>query len=169
MPAIAWFLVVLAAIALIGWIVSKGTGSRTWALDDWHYDDGETIVWRDDAADVAVIPKLGQSRVIRPPRLHRWKVITTTTRVIMATKAMGGKYVVMYVLYPGHATGDDSKKIDGGLLTTGYQTIVVVPGAVTAHGDEGYVTLEPEPTDRSSTNVAEVRIYSDLLTTFRLP
>ena len=169
MPAVAWFLVVLGAIALIGWIVSKGTGSRTWPVDDWPYDKGETIVWRDDAAYVALIPKLGQSKVMRPPRLHRWKVITTTTRVIMATKAIGGKYIVVYVLYPGHATGEDSRKIDGGLLTTGYQTIVVVPGAVTAQTNDGYVTLEPDPSEPSSTNVAEVRIYTDLLTTFCLP
>lgn len=169
MMAIVLFLLVLGAIALVGWGVSKRTGSHMWPLDDWHYDEGETIVWRDDAADVAVIPTLGQALVMRPPRLHRWKVIVTTTRVIMATKAIGGKYVVMHVLSPGHAAGGDSRKIDGGLLTTGYQTLVIVPDAVTIHADESYVVLEPETSEPSSTNISEVRIYTDLLTTFRLP
>ena len=105
---------------------------------------------------------------MRPLRLHRWKVITTTTRFIMATKALGGKYVVMYVLYPGHAASDDSKKIDGGLLTTGYRTLVVLPNATT-HADKGYVALKPEPSEPSSTNISEVRVYTDLFTTFRMP
>lgn len=169
MAAIGWFLAALAAIVLIGWAVKKRTGSHMWPLDDWAFDTGETIAWRDDAADVAVIPTAGQARVMHPARLHRWKVITTTTRMILAQKALGGKYVVMFVLWPGETPNEDRNRLDGGLLSTGYRTIVVTPGAIATHVDQGYVALTPVRGERSSTNISQIRIYTDLATSFRLP
>lgn len=169
MNAIVWFLIALTAIVLTGWIVSKVTGSKMWPLDDWKYDDGETIVWRDDAADVAAIPTMGQAVVMRPARLHRWKVVVTDRRILAANKALGGKHVVTYVLYPGPGAGDAANKLGGGLLTTGYQTIVIKPGVANRYTDQGYVALQPDPASASSTNLAEIRVYTDQLATFPLP
>jgi len=169
MKSLLWFGLALVAIVLIAWIVSKVTGSHTWPLDDWKFEEGETVAWRDDAADVATIPKTNQGAIVKPPRLHRWKVIATNKRVLLADKAVGGDYLVLYALYPGSAPGEDSKKADGGLLTTGYQTIVIKPGVIDLHLDDGYLALVPKPDEPSSTNMAEIRIYTDLPKTFRLP
>jgi hypothetical protein len=35
--------------------------------------------------------------------------------------------MVRYVLYPGAAPGGDSKRLDGGLFKTGYETLVIQP------------------------------------------
>ena len=79
--------------------------------------------------------------------------------------------MVKYVLYPGVAPGSDSKRADGGLLSTGYETLVIQPGVITPHPDEkfGYVALTPAPDEPSSINMREIRIYTDLMKTFRLP
>ncbi|HVO31033.1 MAG TPA: hypothetical protein VMV18_09865 [bacterium] len=166
------FLAALAGIALLGWIVSKVTGSHAYLLEDWKFNDGESVVWRDDAADVTLIPKLGQAVNMTPIRLHRWSVVVTNQRVIAANKAaFGGKHMVMQVLYPGAAPGGDSKKIDGGLLTTGYQTLVIEPSGMKAHLDSKppYIELTPKDSEPSSTNLSEVRIYTESGATFRLP
>ena len=171
MKALLLFVVALAAIVIVGWTVSKCTGSHTWLLEDWKYNEGETIVWHDDAADVAMIPRAAQSVVMRPPRLHRWEVIVTTQRILVCDKALEGKQLVKYVLYPGVAPGSDSKRADGGLLSTGYETLVIQPGVVTSHLDEThpYLVLKPAPDEPSSINLSEIRIFTDLSKTFRLP
>ena len=171
MKAILFFLLALAAIVAIGVIVSKLNGSHTWPLATWKFNDGETVLWRDNAADVATIPKTGQAVVTQPPRLHRWTVIVTNQRLIVADKDLRGDSLVKYVLYPGTAPGSDSKRSDGGLFSTGYETIVIQPGVVAPHldGDHPYVALKPAPDEPSSINLSEIRIYTDLGKTFRLP
>ena len=169
------FLILIAAcvaIAATGWIISKVTGSHAWDIDDWQFGDGETVLWRDDAAEVGVIPKLGQAVSITPARLHRWTAIVTNERILLANKTFTGKRMVQYVLYPGAAPDAQSKRVDGGLLTRGYTTVVIEPGVVHAHLDEGirypYVALVPRSGERSSLNIAEVRIYTDQGASFRL-
>jgi hypothetical protein len=73
MTAVLLFVAALAAIVLVGWIVSKAKGSKAYFIESWQFDDGETVLWRDDDADVAIIPKLGQAAVMTPARLHRWR------------------------------------------------------------------------------------------------
>jgi hypothetical protein len=171
MKSLLFFLLALAGIALLGWTVSKITGAHGWLLEDWKFNDGETVLWRDDAADVGMIPRAAQAVVMRPPRLHRWVVIVTSQRIIISTKSVGGKQLVKYVLYPGAAPGADSKQLDGGLFTTGYETLVIRPGAITPHLDDKppYIELTPAPDEPSSVNLSAVRIYTDLAGTFRLP
>src|SRR5215212_4820359 len=108
MTAVLLLVAACAAIAIAGWIVSKAKGSRASFIESWQYDDGETILWRDDAADVAVIPKLGQARFMTPARLHRWPVVVTSSRVLIGNKTLTGKGMVRYVLYPVSAPGEDS-------------------------------------------------------------
>ncbi len=172
MSALLFFLAACAGIVLVAWIVGKVNGSRAWMLEDWKFSDGETIIWRDDAADVGMIPIAGQAAVMRPVRVHRWCVVVTDRRIIMGNKTLrSGKHVVKYVLYPGAAPGADSKRLDGGLFKTGFETLVIQPDFMEAHLDEKhpYVELKPAPDERSSVNLAEVRIYTDLIETFRRP
>jgi hypothetical protein len=173
MNAVLLFVAALCAIVLVGWIISKATGSKAFFIEGWRYDEGETILWRDDAADVLVIPKLGQAKVMTPARLHRWPVVVTSSRVIIGNKTLTGKGMVKYVLYPNAAPDEQSSHLDGGLLTRGYSTVVIQPDAGLDHlvGDtkHPYVTLTPVEGERSSTNLSEFRIYTDRGAEFRLP
>ena len=172
MTALLLFVAACGAIVIIGWIVSKAKGSKAYFIESWQFDDGETILWRDDAADVVVVPKLGQAVSMTPARLHRWPVVVTNSRVIIANKTLTGKAMVKYVLYPNVAPDGESKHLDGGLLSRGYSTVVIQPEAERGHlGDEvrhPYVALTPMDGERSSTNLAHIRIYTDLGATFRL-
>ena len=172
MRSIGIFILALAGIVLVGWIVSKVTGSHAYLIEDWKFNDGETVLWRDDAADIGMIPHAGGAVSMTTPRLHRWVVVVTNQRVLLANKTLwGGKHMVMSVLYPGAAPGSDSKRLDGGLLSTGYQTLVIQPDVMKAHVDakHPYVELKPAPAEPSSTNLSEIRIFTDLTASFRLP
>ena len=173
MTAVLLLAAACVAIALLGWIVSKVKGSRAFFIETWRFDDGETVVWRDDAADVAVIPKLGQAAFMTPARLHRWPVVVTSTRVLIGNKTLTGKAMVRYVLHPAVAPDAESGRLDGGLLSRGYSTVVIEPEVGRDHlgGDERhpYVVLTPVDGVRSSTNISHFRIYSELGATFRLP
>ena len=164
MTAVLLFVAVCVAIVIVGWIVSKVKGSHAYFIDSWQYDDGETILWRDDAADVVIVPKLGQARSMTPARLHRWPVVVTNSRVIIGNKTLTGKAMVQYVLYPNLALDGQSKHLDGGLLSRGYSTIVIQPEVERDHlGDDvrhPYVSLTPVEGERSSTNFAHIRIYT---------
>jgi hypothetical protein len=172
MNAVLLFVAVCGAIVIVGWIVSKARGSHASFIESWNFDDGETILWRDDAADVAVIPKLGQAVSMTPARLHRWPVVVTNSRVIIGNKTLTGKAMVTYVLYPTIAPDGQSKHLDGGLLSRGYSTVVIEPEVERDHlGDtvrHPYVSLIPVDGERSSTNISRIRIYTDLGATFRL-
>jgi len=164
--AILIFVGVLAAIVLGGWTISKITRSRAWFIETWPYDEGETILWRDDRADVVLVPRLGQAVSMRPIRAHRWSVVVTNRRVLIGNKTFSGKQMVKYVLWPGRAPDAHSKRSDGGLFTVGYTSILIEPGAVTIH--DAYVALTPVSAEPSSVNLSEIRIYTDVAPSFRL-
>jgi hypothetical protein len=170
MTAVLLFVAACGAIAIVGWIVSKAKGSRAFFIESWQFDDGETILWRDNAADVAVIPKLGQAAFMTPARLHRWPVVVTNSRVIIGNKTVTGRAMVKYVLYPTVPPDDQSKHLDGGLLSRGYSTVVIEPEVERDHltARHPYISLTPVDGERSSTNISHIRIYTDLGATFRL-
>ena len=172
MTALLLFVAACAAIVIVGWIVSKAKGSHAYFIESWQFDPGESILWRDDAADVVIIPKLGQAVSMTPARLHRWPVVVTSSRVIIGNKTVTGKAMVKYVLYPNLALDGQSKHLDGGLLSRGYSTVVIEPNVERDHlGDDvrhPYVSLTPVDGERSSTNLSHIRIYTDLGATFRL-
>ena len=172
MNAVLGFITACAAIVLVGWIVSKITGSHARFLEDWAFEPGEHVLWRDDAADVMIIPRWGGAVVMRPIRTRRWAVAVTDQRIILANRTFTGKRMVQYVLYPTHAPDGQSGKLGGGLLTRGYATMVIQPNVATAHQGErfqpDYVALAPVAAEVSSFNIAEIRIYSDDVAGFHL-
>ena len=172
MTAVLLFVAACGVIALVGWIISKAKGSHAFFIESWQFDDGETILWRDDAADVAVIPKMGQAVSMTPARLHRWPVVVTNSRVIIGNKTLIGKAMVKYVLYPTVAPDGQSNHLDGGLLSRGYSTVVIEPEVERDHLRDDvrhpYISLTPVDGERSSTNISHIRIYTDLGATFRL-
>jgi hypothetical protein len=81
--------------------------------------------------------------------------------------------MVKYVLWPGKSPDEQSKHTDGGLLSSGYSTLVIERGVKELHLEDAlqplYVALTPVEDEPSSFNLAEIRIYSDLAASFRLP
>ncbi len=173
MNSILAFVAICLTIVLVAWIISKITGAHAYYIESWHYDEGETIVWRDDAADVVMIPKFGQAVIMTPLRLHRWPVVVTNHRIIIGDKTFRGRQMVKYVLWPNASPDDQSKRQDGGLFSRGYSTLVIGPEAKHPMLDHGgqppYVALIPKASEPSSINLAEIRIYSDSIASFRLP
>lgn len=77
------------------------------------------------------------------------------------------------MLYSGPAPDAAVRRVGGGLLTRGYTTLALQPGGMTTHltgkpGDH-YVALKPVVTEGSSFNISEIRIYTILAESFRLP
>lgn len=158
------FLAVSAGIVALGWIVSRITGARASFLENWVFEPGETVRWGDDKADVLVVPRWGGAVVMSPVRAHRWAVVATDRRVILANRSITGKRMVMYVLWLGASPDPQSRKWGGGLLTRGYTAMAIAP-EMTTHPDERlqkpYVALVPAGAEASSFNVKEVRVYTD--------
>ena len=170
MKSVGYFLLALGVIVLIGWIVSKVTGSRAYFIEDWTFAEGETVLWRDDQSDTYVIPKLGQAAIMSFARMRRGAVVVTNQRILVGSLPITGKkHMVMYVLYPQPAPG--TEKLDGGLLTIGYQTIAYVPASLDVHAADAkpYVDLTPLDTENSSTNLQTIRIFTDQAGNFTLP
>jgi hypothetical protein len=167
------FIGALLAIALIGWVVSKKTGSRAFYVDAWAFHEGEAVAWRDDRADVAVVPRLGRAASMRVLRLHRWSVVVINRRVIIGCKTLTGRHMVMYVLTFGPAPDGQTDKIDGGLLTRGYTTLAVhreaIVGPVDAKGRSAYIAFRPIAGANSSFNLAELRVYTASAVTIPVP
>ena len=164
MTSLLIFVGFLAAMVAGGWIVSNRTGSHAWFLESWTYNPDEPTLWRDPRADVVIVPKLGRAAFMRPIRAHRWSVVATDQRVILANKTFSGKQMVRYVLWRGRSPDANSQRLDGGLLTIGYSAMAIEPHAETS---QDYVTLIPVATEPSSANIAEIRIYSELAASFR--
>jgi hypothetical protein len=57
MPPVGWFLLFGVLLVLVGWTVSKVTGSRAFFLETWAFEPGETVRWKDEKADVFRIPE----------------------------------------------------------------------------------------------------------------
>ena len=172
MNSILYFLAACAGIALMGWIVSKITGSSAWYIEDWTFEPGEVVLFRDDAADTYLIPELGQALIMSFARPRRGFVVVTSQRIIIGTRPLfGTKRMVQYVLYVGVSPDGSSARLDGGLLTRGYQTIVLLPGGIQPHPDDSkpHVDLTPLSSEPSSTNLQTIRIFTDLAASFRLP
>lgn len=163
------FLGACAGLVGIAWIVSRITGARASFLDDWKYDDGEQIVWRDDAADVYLIAK-NHAAFMSFPRLRRHAVIVTNRRILIGLKTLSGKHMVQYVLSTTPPADGQSEQLSGGLLTIGYQAIVIEP-TVDAHLDDKkpYLALTPSGDQASSVNLQTIRIQTEHGATFRLP
>lgn len=169
MKQFGYFVLACGAIVLIGWVVSKITGSRAYFVEDWVFEEGETVLWSDPEADSYLIPKLGQAVVMSFARLRRGSVVVTNRRIVIGSLPLRGKkHMVQYVLYPQKTPG--TERLDGGLLTVGYQTIAYDPASLVVHAtkEKPHIDLTPLPSETSSTNLETIRIFTDLAATFRL-
>jgi len=171
MPALL-FAGFLVAMVVVGLIVKKVTGSHAWFLEDWKYEPGETIVWRDDRADAYPLAKTGQALFMTVVLRHQNTVIATNQRILIAQRTpFSKKTLVRWVLYPGSSPDGHTQQVGGGLLTVGYESIAYEPG-VLAHAEQsGHERIELTPLfgEASSLNLEKLYIYTDLGDTFSLP
>ena len=166
------FIGVLAAIVALAFIVSRITGARSHYIEDWKPDPGVQILFEDREADVYLVPELGQAQLTTYGRPRRGFALVTNRRIIAGQRVLfGRKSVIQYMIYPERAGAPDSEKLGGGLLTRGYQSFLLEPGAIqrTTEGKKPFVLLTPSPAARSSFNVEAIRIYTDDAARFPLP
>ncbi len=172
MKSLLIFVAVLAGMVILGWIVSKITGSHAYYLNEWKFDPDETVVWQDPEADVVNFARTGQARFIWYPRLHRSRVIVTNKRIIVGKKTFSGKQQVVAVLWPRPSPDGNSAKLGGGLLTVGYESFSYDPESMLLthnRSDHTCIELTPMPDQMSSTNLKTFLIFSDHADTFQLP
>ena len=170
--AILYFLAALAAIVFIAVIVSSLTGARSQYIEDWKPDAGERILYEDREADIYPVGKLGEATFTTYGRWRRGFVIVTNRRIIAGQRILfGRKSVIQQMLYPEAVRAPGSEKIGGGLLTRGYQTLLLEPGGIERRtdGKKPFVLLTPSPAAASSFNLAALRIYTDRAALFPLP
>ena len=166
MLAVLAFVAVLVAIALIAIVVNRIRGVRARYLDAWTPDPGERRLLEDPAADFYVVPRLGQAKVMSFARLRRTHAVLTTTRIVIATRALFSKrYMITHVVLLGGGDGDGPAELghmSGGLFSTGYSVLSAIPSDMTVEdaGDKPYLRIVPAPT-ASATNVEHCRLYSD--------
>ena len=166
------FIGLLAAIVALAFIVSRITGARSYYIEDWKADSGEQILFEDREADAYLVPELGQAQFTTYGRPRRGFVLVTNRRIIAGQRVLfGKKSVIQYMIYPEQPLVQDSQKLGGGLLTRGYQSFLLKPGAIqrTMEGSKPFVLLTPSPAARSSINVEAIRIYTDHAARFPLP
>jgi hypothetical protein len=159
-------------LVLVGWTVSKVTGSRAFSIETWAFEPGETVLWKDERADVFLIPQRAQAVFVTDARFHRFTVVATDRRALVATRASFTRQrMVLYVLTPTRPAAGQSDGLGGGLLTVGYRALVYRPEAVERHASDSKPYLElPLARDvASSTNLAAVRVFTDDVNAARLP
>lgn len=166
---------VWAALFAGAWLISRWTGGRPHYLETWRFEPDETVVWRDDRADVFILTTFARPAIARPLRLHRARVIVTTRCIIVAmSELFTGRQRVVYLLHPGAAPAGADTGPFGGEFKTGYRSLVVQAGIMDVRAGEAmqpspYIALKPDRSVPSSFNCAEFRIYTDLHESFRLP
>lgn len=156
----------IVAIALIS---NRITGARAHYIDEWVFEEDEQVLFRDDKASVRLETKWGEADT----QLPSGTVIVTSKRILAGVKPLGSKRVMLqYLLYPGDVPGsEDSKKLGGGALTRGYQTLVFLPESTqrVAEDDDPRVVLVPSPDAASSTNIKSIVIRTSKAVGFPLP
>src|SRR3954471_15383721 len=86
--ALLYFLGALVAIVLVATVVNRVTGTKAVYLETLELTPGERELWRDERADFATLPRLGQAAVMSYPRLRRHTVLWTNRRVLVAQKPL---------------------------------------------------------------------------------
>src|SRR5262245_54445397 len=82
------FLAALCGIVVFAVVVNWLTGTKASYLDGLRLDAGERELWRDDAADFALVPRLARAKFMSFARMRRHSVIWTDQRILIAQKAL---------------------------------------------------------------------------------
>ena len=166
MTALIAFVAALAAIVAGAVVVNRIRGARAHYVETWAPEVGERILAEDRAADFAVVGRMGQAKVMTFARLRRTHAVMTTSRIVIAVRALASKrHMITYVILlqdDDPPSDDDLRRLGGGLTTTGYITIAARPSGMTVEQDGAKRSLRivPEPTE-SAAMIEHCRLYGD--------
>ena len=166
------FLGILVAFVVVAFVVSRITGARNHYLENWKPDEGEQVLFDDRQADTYLVPKVSRSNYNYFSRPRRGFVLVTDRRLLAGTKPLFSKrQMIQYVMYVGSAPDPAADSFGGGLLTRGYQTLVLDPEAFQRVMQDGkpYIVATPSPEAASSFNLKAIRIYTDHAAGMPLP
>lgn len=166
------FLGCLGGIVLLGFVVSRLTGARAQFLENFPLEPGEHVLWEDLSADAYPVTT-HTALVVSYRRARRGAVRVTNRRILSGTRTLfGSRHLLVHILHPSdRALPDEASSVGGGLLTRGYQILVFERASMVAHIAERapFIELRLDPTRASSLNLSRYRVYSDSISTFRLP
>lgn len=153
------------AVVAVGAVVSRRRGARVHYLDAWTPAEGEQRLLEDPAADVYVVPRLGQAKVMSFARRGRTRAVVTDRALIVGMKAAFSKrHIITHVVHLSRDGMPDADlgKLSGGLYSTGYISLSAQPAGITTSidGSKPYVRIAPDPT-ASGANIEHLRLYTD--------
>jgi hypothetical protein len=137
---------------------------------------GERELWRDEAADFATLPRLGQAAVMSYPRLRRHTVVWTNRRVVVAQKVLfSSKRMLTHQLIfdqpqtagVSHDEREAAAAFAGGFYGRGFTTLICSTKALGVVNGKECVRLEPRPDAAASLNLVEVYVFSDRVAELR--
>jgi hypothetical protein len=171
--AFLYFIAALFGIVLVALVVNRATGTKATYLDAWVPDAGERELWRDAAADLATLPRLGQAAVMSYPRLRRHTVVWTNRRVVVAQQVLlSSKRMLTHQLCFALQASDDAANaaataFAGGFYGRGFTTIACAAKTFGRVNDKDCVRLQPTADSGATLNLAEVYIFTDQLAALR--
>lgn len=172
--AALYFLAALAGIVLLALLVNLLTGTKAAYLETLQLAPGERELWRDEAADFATRPSLGQAAVMSYPRLRRHTVLWTNRRILVAQKPLfSAKRLLTHQLLFEAEVGASAEGREaaaafaGGFYGRGFTTISCTGRALGVVNAKECVRLQPSADSAGALNLAELYIFSDRLAELR--
>jgi hypothetical protein len=169
--ALLYFLAALLGIALLAILVNRATGTKASYIEALQLEPGELQLWRDEAADVATLPRFGQAAVTSFPRLRRHVAVWTTQRLIVAERALGSSrhmvtHQLLFEAVPAPALAparEAAGKFAAGFYGRGFETLLVTSHSFSRVDDKDCVRLVLSGDSSAVSNVIEAYLFSDRL------
>ena len=158
---------VLLAITVFALVINRLTGTRYLYLHELSFDPAQKELWRDTAADVYAVPRLGRAVFMSYARMKRHTVVWTDRRIVVAQKILfSQKRAVTLQIYvaSGVAGVDENKaasELFGGFYGRGFQTVIAETHAGGVVNDKACVRIRPTESCGAAQNIDELLIFSD--------
>ncbi len=165
------FIAALVGIVVFAMVVNRLTGTTSKYLDAFQLEPGEQERWRDIAADVALVPRLGRAVFMSFSRLRRHTVVWSDRRIVVAQKGLFSKRrVITHQIHfadnhgaDGAAANKAALEFGGGFYGRGFQTIIAQSWSFGQRNQKDCVCVEPTEACGAAQNIGEVLIFTDRL------
>jgi hypothetical protein len=168
--ALLYFFAALLGIVLFAVIVNRVTGTKASYLETLQLDLGEREIWRDSAADFALLPRTGLAVSISFPRLRRHCVLWTQRRVVISVRALGSsKHMITHQVVFERELGanqgarEAAGQFSGGFYGRGFSTLISKPPVFKQVNDKDCVCFVPNEASGATLNVLEAYLFADSL------
>jgi hypothetical protein len=166
--SILYFAGALLGIALLAIAINRLTGTTASYLESLQLAPDEKELWRDTAADFAIVPRVVRPHFISYPRLRRHTIVWTSRRVVISQRALfSRRSIVTHQLYFADQAGPQASAAAsgafGGFFGRGFETILAARRSFGTVNGKACIRIEPAEASRSRLNLDEVLIFSDRL------